>query len=813
MKDFFSNKLNIVLSIILVGVLGLAVYFVLAITGFSFSNKVVAIDFTNYSKAQVEQWVSENKLKDGVYTYTYEYSDDIEKDYVIYQSVKEGDVISDSLIMIYSNGQDPSGEIELPDLNVGTTEEEIEAWLNTNEFSNVTWNYETSETHEFGNVISISPSKAKKTDNVTVTVSLGANVEDISTEVPNFSTYTKEEIVRWGNRYGITLKINYETHDQAKEDEFISQSVAAGKTIKGGDSLIVTLSSGQSSGDEATIPATYLGISESDFISKLKTLGFNNLSKSSTTYYAESLEKGTIYSYDDGTFSTSRTINYALCEGKYTFDASELNGQTKTKAQSIVDSYKNRNARVNGTAISIAFETGTTSTEKSGQTYDCAISGSKITCKLYTSGATATIPEDSRYLGVSESDYLKAMKDLGYTNFTKSTTTYYSTNLKKGTIYSYDDGEIALSKSLNYALSEGAYSFVASDFNGISQDAAQNKAADLKNRNARLNGSLVSIKFTSGDSSGTKGNTYDCAVSGSVISCKVYGGSSSTTATIPSNWLGLSEANFVSKVKALGFTNVKNTGTTFYSTTLASGTIYTYDDGTFSTDKEITYGLSQGKYTFNASDYNGKTQSAVTDLVDDQRTRNANSGNLNVTFYDGTSGGTVGTTYNCTYSGTTISCALYTNGTSGSITVQNFTGQALQTLQDWADGQGLNVAVSRVYSDEVAAGYIVSQTPISGTLGKGSTISVTVSDGQDTGSLMGANALISMYSVSGDYSKAETNIRSYFVSSGFSNVNVNSIDNGKSAGVISSITINGNTLTQGTYAKSSEIVVYIASGK
>ena len=165
-----------------------------------------------------------------------------------------------------------------------------------NEYTNVSFLYEISDVQEFGKLISVNPSNATKSDNITVTYSLGKSIEDIVTTVPNFSTYTELEIREWAKQHAIDLSIKFEEHDIAKDGEFISQSIPANKEIKGGQSLIVTLSSGKGDGNSKTIPDSYLGLSESDFISKLKALGFKNLSKSNTTYYAESIEKGNIYS-------------------------------------------------------------------------------------------------------------------------------------------------------------------------------------------------------------------------------------------------------------------------------------------------------------------------------------------------------------------------------------------------------------------------------------------------------------------------------------------------------------------------------------
>lgn len=823
MKNFFSNKLNVFLSILLVAVLGLAVYLVMSIMGISFSKSVTAIDFTGYSKSQVEQWVSENKLKDGVYSYTYEYSSDVEKDYVIYQSVKADDKITDSLIMIYSNGADPNGEVKLPSLTGATSEEEIESWLNQNEFTNVTYLYEVSDTHEFGSVISISPSQAKKSDAITVTVSLGEDIKDISTEVPDFSTYTKAQIERWANKYGITLDLKYESSNSISEDGYISQSIKAGNAISGGEDITVTLSSGKSDGSEVFIDETaYLGLSETDFISKLKALGFNNLSKSSTTYYSENLKEGTIYYYEDGTFKTSRTINYALCAGAYKFDATEFNGLTKTKAESKIADLKARNARVSKTLLSILFETGDTNADKANQTYDCSISGAKISCKVYSNGESAYIDE-TKYLGVKEEAFLSDLKTLGYTNFTKSETTYYSTKLASGTIYSYDDGNIALSKSINYALSIGPYTFNASDFNGLSQSAAQSKADDYKKRNARLNGSLISIKFTNGDSSGTKGNTYDCTASGSTISCKVYGGSTSVTTQYinPTGYLGVSESNFISALNKLGFTSLNKESTTYYSTTLAQGTIYSYTpDGNVKTDQTITYGLSAGKYTFIASNYNGLSQSAAQNKVNDEVNRNAkvNGNKISISFINGTSGGTAGNTYDCGMSGSVISCKVYTSGgtTNTSVNVVNYEGQSADSLESWASSNGLSTSASKVYSDTVEAGKVISQSPNSGSVNKGSTIYYEVSLGKEPSSdlyIMSSDLVKDRINnnSAGSYDNAYAEAKDIF--SGFSNVTIKGEASSMTVGRVISITVNGSsTYSEGYYdSKTTEIVVTICN--
>ncbi len=732
MKRFFSNKLNILLTVLLIIVIGVAVWFSFNVFGNPFSKSVNAINFSGMNKTEVEKWISDNKLADGMYNYSYQYDEIIQQDYVVYQSVKEGDTISDKLTIIYSSGKDPNGTTDVANQVKNMSYSDARNWFIQNEYTNVTYTFETSETYEYGKIISVTPSNATKSDAITVTVSYGANIEDIVTTVPSFASYTKEEIEAWGKEYAIELSIKYETSDDAKENEFISQSVNQGSEIKGGDSLIVVLSSGKNSANTKTIPDTYIGLTEDEFKAKLKELGFTNLSKSDETYYAEGLNKDSIYYYEDGTFDTSRTINYALCAGKYTFDANEFNGKSKSDIEKLVTNLKNHNARIDKSLVSITFVNGDKNVDKQGQAYDCSIDGAKISCKLYTSDGSTTvlIPTDGRYLGKSEDTFINDCKELGFTNFAKSDVTYYSTSLKKGTLYSYDDGEISISKTINYALSEGAYSFSSSDFNGLSTEAVNTKIKDLQNRNARINGSLVSVKFTDGTSDSSKsGLTYDCSNSGSTISCKVYtggGSSSGSKATIPGTLLGTSESNFLAKLKALGFNNVAKSSITYYSTTLAKDTIWSYDDGTFDTSTTINYALSAGPYTFNSGDFNGLSTEEVTSKVKDLKNRNAAKGNLSVSFKNGTKDSSkVGKVYDCSYSSNTISCYVYQSSDSDKTATTayilpttdiryNYTGENFDVIQnklrEYLNGLGFynltfnSVALDGYYVKEIYVG-------------------------------------------------------------------------------------------------------------
>ncbi len=821
MKRFFSSKLNIFLTVLLIVVIGVAVWFGFNVFGNPFSKSVNAINFSGMNKTEVEKWVSDSGLSSDKYNYSYQYDESIEQDYVVYQSVKEGETITDQLTIIYSSGKDPNGTTDIANQVKNMSYNDARNWFIQNEYTNVTYAFETSETYELGKIISVTPSNATKNEAITVTVSYGPSIDSIVTTVPNFATYTKDEIEAWGKEYAIDLDIKYETSQKVDENGFISQSVAEGQEIKGGQALIVILSSGQSTSNTKTIPDTYIGLTEDEFKAKLKELGFTNLSKSSETYYAEGLNKDTIYYYEDGTFDTSRTINYALCAGKYTFDANEFNGKSKSDVEKLVTNLKNHNARINNSAISITFVNGDKNVDKQGQAYDCSNDGAKISCKLYTGdgSATALIPTDGRYLGATEDKFLSDCKTLGFTNFAKSDLTYYSTNLKKGTLYSYDDGELSVSKTINYALSEGAYSFNASDFNGLTTENANSKVKSLQNRNARINGSIVSIKFTDGTSDSSKsGQTYDCSNSGSVISCKVYtggssgGGTTGKKATIPGNLLGTSESNFLAKLKTLGFTNFAKSDITYYSTTLASGSVFSYDDGTFDTGKTINYALSVGPYTFNANDFNGLSTEEVNSKVKDLQNRNAARGSLKVNFVQGdSSSSNAGKVYNCSYSSNTISCYVYQGGSTSSVEVTNYAGQDAGNFKNWCNNNGLYYDITEVYDSGKEAGIVISQDPSSGSVAKGTTIKATVSKGaqpSSTGEIASINLVSDWYSGS-SYDNVVSKVTSYLNTQGFYNLTFNRVDNQGGYFVTEIYVGNQKHTTTASYDTSNNVTIYV----
>lgn len=696
MKNFFSNKLNVILSITLVVVLATCATLAIVLFGNPFSHEIIAKDFSGMSKAEVEQWVKENEVN-GIYSYTYQYDDKVEKDRVVYQSVKADGVVKDSLTFIYSKGKEP--------------------------------------------VIEVKP------------------VEEKPQEKP---AETKE----------------------------------------------------------VTIPDNLLGLSEEDFKSKLKTLGFVLLNKSNTTYFADSIEKGKIYSYDDGTFKTDKTINYALCEGKYIFNASEYEGKKIADVERIVSNYNGRNAKINGKQLSLNFVSGEKNEAKSGTTYECSISSNKISCKTYVGNSNKqTIPTDGRFLGKSEESFKEACQKLGFTKFKKNETRYFS-NLPEGSLYSYDDGSLDINSEINYALSSGKYIFKSDEFNGNSKDEVSVKVNDLKKRNAKVDGDLISVSFVNGDNNSDKaGKAYDCSLNKNIITCKIYTGTSAgKKATIPSNYLKLSENDFLSKVKALGFTSLAKMEPTYFSETIKEGSIWEYEDGTFDLSKTINYRLSAGKYSFNANEFNGISKDDAINKTNSYKNRNADQGKLSIKFTDGEANSSnAGKTYDCSYTYKNISCKLYTgrgSSTPTKVSVSDFTNKNVDDFKNWCSSNGINYSLSEQYSNDVSTGIVMSQNPLSGNIDKGSTISAVISKGKEpvkNADVLSLSFIAQNYK--GDtFDETKNKVVNYFNSSGFTNISVQEETSTKPLYSISSININGNNHTgSNSYPINSNVVITIVS--
>ncbi len=113
----------------------------------------------------------------------------------------------------------------------------------------------------------------------------GTKIEQI--DVPNVVNRSKEDAEKALKEKGFKTKIEYKASDTVKKDYVIAQSIKNGEKAKDGDTIVLTVSSG----NEPVILKDYAGLAQAEAESELKKLG---LKVKITTEYSEDVEIGKI---------------------------------------------------------------------------------------------------------------------------------------------------------------------------------------------------------------------------------------------------------------------------------------------------------------------------------------------------------------------------------------------------------------------------------------------------------------------------------------------------------------------------------------
>ena len=237
-KDLFKDKLILGLAI------GLGLILILIIglfaAKFFMNQSVTAINFSELTKEEITEWY-EGKFgsQDGL-EFIYEYSEDIEKDKVMSQSVAEGEKIDKEtgLSIVLSNGPDPEVEFNLPDfVKEGYTLDEIKKYFEENKFLDVTYEFEVSDV-PLNTVISLNVSGVvKRGDVILVKVSAGEDLNQIVANVPDLTSYSLNNAKAWASSNAITLEIEYVIKDGYDVGDIVSQSIAENTQINGGSTI------------------------------------------------------------------------------------------------------------------------------------------------------------------------------------------------------------------------------------------------------------------------------------------------------------------------------------------------------------------------------------------------------------------------------------------------------------------------------------------------------------------------------------------------------------------------------------------------
>lgn len=257
------------------------------------------INLKDESLLEATVWLKRNNIK---YELNYEFSEDIEKNTVIGQSIEEGKEINiqdDTITLTISKGK----AIKVPDLT-SMTAEEITSWIIENNLK-IEFEEIYDESIETGKIIKQSIKKDEEIEEetlITVTISKG------QIKMQSFSSLF--EFKEWANKYNIKYSESYEYSNTVSKGNVISYSYDENEIVDPDAVIYVKVSLGKA----VTIPS-FIGKTKTEAQNICNNIGIKCSFKNGTyTTY----NKNTVYvqSRNVGSRVTSgSTINLTLSLG------------------------------------------------------------------------------------------------------------------------------------------------------------------------------------------------------------------------------------------------------------------------------------------------------------------------------------------------------------------------------------------------------------------------------------------------------------------------------------------------------------------
>lgn len=202
--------------------------------------------------------------------------------------------------------------------------------------------------------------------------------------------------------------------------------------------------------------------------------------------------------------------------------------------------------------------------------------------------------------------------------------------------------------------------------------------------------------------------------------------------TVGGSYLGKSENEFKDYLRSLGLAFQK-TSVSYYSSTIAKGHVYAYEDGTFTADKVITYSLSRGPYVYEATKIEGQNQKQAEAYV--QEVNNLN-GHLSLRLQEVYDERTTGTVFSCSLqsSGASqiVSCSVSLGPKPITYTLENYVGKQNPCAENYcsiADGH-ITLAIEYQISSQ-PEGQVLAQSVAPGEVADGTHVVLTVAKAQE----------------------------------------------------------------------------------
>lgn len=317
-KKGFSkiSILFIVLLVLLIGTLGFFSYKLL------FTKDAILVpDFSTSKQSDVFDWC--NSLEINPCLFENDYSETVEKDGVIYQSIAANEELGENNIsFIISLGK--KVQIATPEIKEDTTKQSIENWISENKIKNqVEYIDEYNDTVDKTIVIRIEPNIiVNDTDVIKVYISKGIDTSSITEIEVEAGTYLNLSVSEFEQKVkSLTLVPNHNTD----RDDY-SSTIEKGKIVWHGsgtyeknEKINYGLSLGKNENAIVVETGTYVGKTLTEFtdlVSKLGKEGLVPKHKEERDDYSDTIAKGNIVWHGSGTYEEKENISYGLSLGK-----------------------------------------------------------------------------------------------------------------------------------------------------------------------------------------------------------------------------------------------------------------------------------------------------------------------------------------------------------------------------------------------------------------------------------------------------------------------------------------------------------------
>lgn len=219
------------------------------------SESIPVKDLKGLSLFEATSYLKRNSI---LYDIKYEYSNDVEKDYIISQDIVD-EIVTDKLTLVISKGK----EIIVPDLS-NMTSLEISKWALLNNIK-IKYLEEYNKEIPLGKVITTDKVKGdivSSDEVITITISKG------SMTMPKITTLADFKV--WANNNNVNYEEIYEFSNEFKSGEIIKTSHEENSKLTENDTVVITISKGKS----VTIP-NFVGMSKSTIQTKCKDLNLS----------------------------------------------------------------------------------------------------------------------------------------------------------------------------------------------------------------------------------------------------------------------------------------------------------------------------------------------------------------------------------------------------------------------------------------------------------------------------------------------------------------------------------------------------------